>query len=170
MNIYRRFRKSIQDQTAKACTDFHGINRIRFSGSSCVNLEGSGKFRVSCLHIAYNIFSHLFKALILIDHNRADSYNTKNSLQGFYCLIKIIFLRAEYINASLLLDHAEISFYRFQSKAHLFYQRILKKIPVFALNSNFRILNQKCMKYHKYSPFVSFTFLNIFSAWVPVLP
>ena len=160
MDIHRSLRKSVQNQPAKTCADLHGINRIGFSGSSCINLKGSGKLRIPCLHIAYNIFSHLLKALILIDHNRTDSHNTKNSLQRFYCLVKIIFLRAEHINTALLLDHTEISFHRFQSKTHLFYQSILKKIPVFAFNGDFRILNQKCMKYHKCSPFCIFYLLE----------
>ena len=152
MNIYRCLWKLVQDQSAQMCTDFHRIDRIRFFCSSGINLKSPGKSRIAIFHIADYIFSHLLQALILINHNRTDSHNAKYTLKRFYRLIKIIFFRTKHIYSSLFFDHTEISIYRFQRQTHLFYQGILKKIPVLSFDGNFRIFDQKCMKNHIFSP------------------
>ena len=132
--------------------DFHGSDRVGFLGSSCVDFEASGISRVSCFHIRYDIFCHLVKSLIFVDHDRADTYDTKYSLQSLHSLVKIIFLRTEHVYTALFLGYCKFAFYRLQSQFHLLYKGIFKKISVFSLDGDLCIFDQKCMKYHTVPP------------------
>ena len=80
MYIYRCLRKSIQDLFSDGSTDFHRSNRIRFFCSSGIYLECTIIIRISVLHISNNVFGHLIKALIFINHYRTDTNNSKYSL------------------------------------------------------------------------------------------
>ena len=94
------------------------------------------------LHIFHHIFCHLIKALILINHNRADVYDTEYGFQCCYSFVKIVFFRAEYIHPALLLYDLKISLHLGKSDVHLLYKGILKQIPVFTLDGDFRVFNQ----------------------------
>ena len=171
MHIYRSLRERIQDFLSDPCADFHGSDRIGFLCSSCIHLKASCISRISCFHISYDILCHLFKSLILIDHNRADAHNAEYSLQCLHRFIKVIFLRAEHIYTALLLCYCKFALYRLQSQFHLFYKGIFKKISVFSLDGDLCIFDQKCMKYHTgisppvflsgFSPELYIIFLNI---------
>ena len=152
MYIYRCLRECIQDLFSDSCADFHGSDRVGFLGSSCVDFEASGISRVSCFHIRYDIFCHLVKSLIFVDHDRADTYDTKYSLQSLHSLVKIIFLRTEHVYTALFLGYCKFAFYRLQSQFHLLYKGIFKKISVFSLDGDLCIFDQKCMKYHTVPP------------------
>ena len=159
MHIYGCIWESIQNLFSDCRTYFHRCDRIRFLGSSCVNLERTIVSRISCFHIGNNIFCHLIKSLVFIDHNRTDSHNSKYTLQCLYCFIKIIFFRAGNIYTPLLLSYCKFAFYRLQSQFHLFNKCIFKQISVFSFNGDFCIFYQKCMKYHIWY-FLLFIFLN----------
>ena len=78
--INRCLWERIEDFFTYCCTDFHRGNRVRFFCSSCVYLEGTFVFRISCFHVGNDILCHLIKALIFINDNRADTNDTKHSL------------------------------------------------------------------------------------------
>ena len=111
MYIHTGIWKFIQNTSTYFRTYFHRSNRVRFSGPAGIYLKGSAIVRMAILHIRNNVFCHLFKALILIDHNRTDSYNTEHSLKSFHSLLIIILFRAKYIDSSLFLFYLKFSFY-----------------------------------------------------------
>ena len=145
MNIYTCLRERIQDTSAKLCANFHGANRIGFLCTACPNLKGSVKVRMPLFHIAYYVFGKFLKALLFVDHNRADTYDTEYVLQCVYSLIVIIILRAEYIDSSLLFFYFKISLDLGERNLHLMYESIFKTVAVFSLQGDFRIFDQKCM-------------------------
>ena len=97
------------------------------------------------LHITHNILGELLEALLFIDHNRADAYNTKYMLQRIYSFIVIIVFRAEYINSSLLFFYLKLALDLGECDLHLMYESIFKTVAVFSLKGDLRIFDQKCM-------------------------
>ena len=148
MDVHRRSREVIQDHSAQLRADFHGRNRIGLLRSSRIYLEGPGEIRIPGLHVFQHVFFRLLQPLIREDHNRADADDTEYSLKRFHRLVKIIIIRTEHVHSSLFLDHLEVAFHRLQRQAHLFYQRVLKKVSVFSLDGDLRIFDQKCVKQH----------------------
>ena len=145
MNVYACLRERIQDTSAKLCADFHRADRIRFLCTACPYLEASVKVRMPLLHISNNILCKLLKSLLLVDHNRADAYNTKYVLQCVYGIIIIIVLRAEYIDSSLLFFYFKLALDLGECDLHLMYESIFKTVAVFSLKGDLRIFDQKCV-------------------------
>ena len=141
MYVNGSLRKGIKNGSANFCAYLHRRNRVRFLCTARIYLEASGKIRVSVFHIRYNVFAHFVKSVVLVNHNRADSHNSKYFLKSFHSLVKIINLRAEYVHASLLFFYFKFSLYFGERNPHLLYKGVLKHISVFALNCDFCVFN-----------------------------
>ena len=143
MYVYFHLRVRIQDHTAQLTVQFHRIQRIRLSASSCFNLKCLVFLRVHFSDIFFHIFFQLFKSIVLQTHNRADSYDTKHSFQTFHSLFVIVFAFTVHIHSPLCFVYIKFSVHILQCKTDLTHQSVFKQIPVLSFDPDFSVFNQK---------------------------
>ena len=79
MNIYPCLRKCLQHLFTDCGIYLHGGHRIVLSGTSRIYLECKALILVYMVDMLDNCFTELVKALILMQLDRTDTHDTKNS-------------------------------------------------------------------------------------------
>ena len=147
VNIHCHLRVCVQNRFAHVHVNLHGLLGIILAGTSRLHLEGTISIRIHICQILNYGLAKLFEALILHIDNRADTGNTEHLLQLLHSFLIIEIRQGIHEDSSLGLVNEELSLTFLQGMIDLVNQCILKQIPVFSLDSDFCVLNQKCCKH-----------------------
>ena len=93
------------------------------------------------------MFGKFFKSFSFNNDYRADTHNPKYSLKSLHCLFIIKGTVGLHIDSSFFLGDNKTAFYILQYLFDTIYQSVLKDIPVFSLDTDLTVFNQKCLKH-----------------------
>ena len=143
MYVDRHAGAGFQDSAAELRIDFQGVLRIFLVHAPCAYFKGMDPFRILLLHESRSRPAQVGERHEVVDRDRADPPDTEHMRERLGHFIKIVVTVGFDKHPSVSPAHREPSLTGAQSDPDLADQRLLKDMPVLALDPDLGVFDQK---------------------------